>query len=175
MTTSKRNYPGTRTYTVLLAEDVPHYGSIEIIATSDREALETARTLEHSEICLQPDRENPVCRRIVHVEAEDGSILAEGVALDRYVLHHETEVRAKLCAMAPVLQTALELIALTPLWGERVENPALREEFIAFGEYDAARDEFEPSADTESTYLRDVVEAARGALASRAGPELAGS
>jgi hypothetical protein len=124
---------------------------------------------------FEPDWENPVCRRIVHIEDEAGRLIAEGVPLDGYVLHHESEDRARLCAKVPMLIAALERIASIPLWSEAVPDQALRDEFISSGEYDVARDEFEPSADTESAYLREAVEAARGALTSRAKPDPAGS
>ena len=38
--------PATRTYTVLFAQDVPHYGAIEIKAPGAAAALETARLVE---------------------------------------------------------------------------------------------------------------------------------
>jgi hypothetical protein len=152
------------TYTILLAQDIPHYGTTEITAADASGALERAKDLDISELCNDPDWEHPVCSRIVHIADEAGALVAHDVALDGYVLHHKSEPRADLCARAPALQATLERIAAIPLYGERLSDPALRAEFISAGEYDAELEEFEPSADTESSYLREAVEAARSAL-----------
>ncbi len=57
---------------------------------------------------------------------------------------------------------ALNLIAQTPLWGETIEDAALRAIYEEHGEY--GEDGFEPCCDTESDLLRDAVETARVAL-----------
>lgn len=62
------------------------------------------------------------------------------------------------------LKKALENIAKTPLWGEPVADKKLKAEFIDTAQWDALDDIFNPSADTESSYLRECVEEARGAL-----------
>jgi hypothetical protein len=67
------------------------------------------------------------------------------------------------------LLSALRRIAQTPLWGETITDTQLRHDFIYSGEYDMAEDEFNPSADTESTQLRDAVEDARTAIAALEG------
>jgi hypothetical protein len=59
----------------------------------------------------------------------------------------------------------LTRIAAIPLWGEPIADDHLKAELLDAGEYDQERDEFEPSGDTESCYLRDAVEIARAALA----------
>ncbi len=67
------------------------------------------------------------------------------------------------------LLAALRRIAAIPLWGESIADHNLRAEYLDAGEYDAAADDFNPSCDTESTYLRDAVELARMALLSTDG------
>ena len=57
-----------KTYSVLFAEDVPHYGSVEIEAENDAGALDAARGYDLSEVTTDPEWENSVCRRIVHIE-----------------------------------------------------------------------------------------------------------
>ena len=155
-----------KTYSILLAQDIPHYGTTEVEAADATEALARAKDLDFSEICLDPDWANPVCSRIVHIVDEAGAEVAHDIALDGYVLHHDSEPRAALYARAPALRAALEEIAAIPLWRERVADPALRAEFIASGEYDDGCEAFEPSADAEVEYLREAVEGARDALAS---------
>jgi len=160
-----------KTYSILLAQDIPHYGATEIGAASAAQALERAKQLDISAICLDPDWENPVCLRIVHVVDEAGAEVAHDIALDGYVLHHVSEPRAALCAQAPALRTALEEIAATPLWGEPVADPALRAEYLVSREYDGEDEAFEPSGDTESSLLQEAVEAARTALAAVSDPQ----
>jgi len=155
-----------KTYSILLAQDIPHYGAAEIDAADAALALERAEALDVSEIALDPDWENPVCLRIVHVVDEAGAEVAHDIALDGYVLHHVSEPRTALCDQAPALRAALEGIAETPLWGEPIADPALRADYIDSGEYDGKGEAFEPSADTESSLLQEVVEAARTALAA---------
>lgn len=154
-----------KTYTVLLAEDVPHYGFTHLTAATVSEALEAARRLDTGEHCTDPDSNNAVCRRIVHIEAEDGTIVAKDIALDGCFLRYGREPDRPLCDAAPRLLNALAKIAAIPLWGEPIADEQLKAELLDAGEYDRNLDEFEPSADTESGYLREAVEMARAALA----------
>lgn len=57
-----------KTYTVLFAEDVPHYGTVEIQAESDDAALEAAKAYDISEVTLDPEWENSVSKRIVFID-----------------------------------------------------------------------------------------------------------
>lgn len=154
-----------KTYTVLLAEDVPHYGTAHITAASAAEALEAARHLDTGEHCTDSDSSTAVCHRIVHIEDEDGNIVAEDIALDRYFLRYGGEPDRLLCDAAPRLLDALARIAAIPLWGEPIADEQIKAELLDAGEYDRELNEFEPSCDTESCYLRDAVEMARAALA----------
>lgn len=154
-----------KTYTIVLAEDVPHYGTAHITAASAAEALEAAGGLDTGDHCTDADWSNTVCRRIVHIEAEDGTIVAEDIALDGCFLRYGGEPDRLLSDAAPRLLDALTKIAAIPLWGEPIAGDHLKAKLIDAGEYDREQDEFEPSADTESAYLREAVEIARAALA----------
>lgn len=80
-----------------------------------------------------------------------------------------SDARAVSPDLAFELLAALRRIAAIPLWGESIADHNLRAEYLDTGEYDAAADDFNPSCDTESTYLRDAVELARMALLSTDG------
>lgn len=156
-----------KTYSILFAEDVPHYGTAEITAANHEEAIVAAKSMERE--LTAPDWDNAVCCRIVHVEDEDGNIVAQDIVLDGFFLRHTQNIDARLCDAAPRLLDALTKIAAMHLWGEPITDDHLKSELLDVGEYDLELDQFEPSADTESAYLRDAVEIARAALAEMRG------
>lgn len=158
-----------KTYTVLYAEDVPHYGTAEITAANPEEAIAAAKRLDVSEQCTDPDWSNSACRRIVHIEDPDGNTFAEGVALDNCFLRHGGEPERLLCDAAPKLLDALTQIAAIPLWGERITDEQLKADLLHTGEYDSDEDEFTPGCDLESSSLHDAVKIARAALAEARG------
>lgn len=88
-----------KTYSVLFAEDVPHYGSVEIEAENDAGALEAARGYDLSEVTTDPEWENSVCKRIVHIEDAEGNTIFHDVPLDNYALCLESEVAGMLEAL----------------------------------------------------------------------------
>jgi hypothetical protein len=155
-----------KTYIVLYAEDVPHYGTAVIEAENDAGAIAKASAITDEDlgnITNDPDHCSTVCKRIVHIQDADGNHVARDLSLDAYTLIHG-ENKRRICEAAPALLKALEAIAAIPLWGEPIADQALRDEFIYSGEYDAGENEFNPSGDTESTYLHDAVQTAREAL-----------
>lgn len=160
-----------KTYSILFAQDVPHYGSTEIAAADDADAIAMAKALDPGELCTDAAWDDPVCRRIVHIEDPAGKIIAQDIALDDFFLRHAHNIEPHLCDAAAALKTALKAIAATPLWGERIEDPQLKADFVESGEYecDGHGELFTPSADTESSQLRDAVEAARQTLAALRG------
>ena len=158
-----------KTYTVALAQDVPHYGNAYITAASDAEALETARSLNTGDYCTDAIWKNAICRRIVHIQAEEGTIVAEDIPLDSCFLRYGGEPDRLLCNAAPRLLDARTKIAAIPLWGEPIADEHLKAELLDAGEYDRELNQFEPSGDTESAYLREAVETARAALAEMRG------
>ena len=100
-----------KTYTVLYAEDVPHYGQAEIEATDNDAAIEAARKV-HAEGSLDlydADWDNAICKRIVHIEDQDGEIIAEDIPLDSYYLSHG-EPQRRLCEAAAAMLEALDAV-----------------------------------------------------------------
>ena len=76
-----------KTYSVLFAEDVPHYGTVEIEAERRcRGALDAAKAYDLSEVTNDPEWENSVCKRIVHIEDPKATRIFHDVPLDNYVL-----------------------------------------------------------------------------------------
>ena len=80
-----------KTYTVIYAEDVPHYGLAEIEAADDDAAVETAvnRREDYHDL-YDPDFNNPVCRRIVTITDPEGNMVAGDISLDSYRLEYGT-------------------------------------------------------------------------------------
>lgn len=98
-----------KTYTVLYAEDVPHYGQAEIEATDNDAAIEAARK-GHANLDLylyDADWDNTICKRIVHIEDQNGEIIAEDIPVDSYYLSHG-EPQRRLCEAAAAMLEALE-------------------------------------------------------------------
>ncbi len=157
-----------KTYTVL-AEDVPHYGTLDIEVADDESAIAFAKAQNASTIACDPDWDNSTCQRIVHIQTADGRIVAEDIALDDCIARHGGEADRTLCDAAPGLIEALRKIAAIPLWNEAIADEALKAELIDAGEYDAGTDSFNPSCDTESSHLEYAVETARAALAQAEG------
>jgi hypothetical protein len=98
-----------KTYSVLFAEDVPHYGFAEIEAGDDAAALEAAKAYDLSEVAVNPEWENSVSKRIVHIEGPTGNTIAYDVPLDDYSLRSGGEKDRLLCDAAPEMLKALEL------------------------------------------------------------------
>lgn len=96
-----------KSYTVLYAEDVPHYGIAEIEAADDGQALTAARADDFACVVLEPEWCNAFCRRIVEIVDEDGQVIAEDIALDGCFVRYGGEPDRRLCDMAPELLEAL--------------------------------------------------------------------
>lgn len=114
-----------KTYTVLLAEDVPHYGFAEVTAASAAEALTVARTLDTGDVCTDPDWSAAVCRRIVHIEAEDGTLVASDVALDVLSVRNGGDQHRLLCnaVLLEALQTAIRAMNAAPSFPTDIPDP----------------------------------------------------
>jgi hypothetical protein len=56
-----------KTYTVLFAEDVPHYGTAEIQAENDAAAIEAAKAYDLSAVTTDAEWGNSACKRIVDI------------------------------------------------------------------------------------------------------------
>lgn len=158
-----------KTYTVLYAEDVPHYGVAGITANDDTAAIAAAKRQDVGTVAVDPDYENSACKRIVHIEDDTGRIIATDIALDSVFLRYGGEPERRLCDAAPDLLVALRRIAEFVLWGETIADADRKAELIEYGEYDAESDYYSPSIDSESSDLRHTVEIAREALAKLEG------
>ena len=115
-----------KTYSVLVAEDIPHYGTAEITAAADAEAIARAKALDLDGLCTDPAWDDPVCRRIVHIEDPDGNIVAQDVARDGFFLRHSRNIDPLLCDAAPkvlqALETAIKAMNYTPSFDTGIPN-----------------------------------------------------
>jgi hypothetical protein len=83
-----------KTYTVLYAEDVPHYATVEIQAASDEEAVAVAKARHSGDLDFDsPDWENPILRRIVSIEDPNYIGVAGDISLDAHQLLTDSKVR----------------------------------------------------------------------------------
>lgn len=102
-----------KTYTVLYAEDVPHYGAHEIQAESDDAAIAAAIALhERGSVTFDSAQwSSSVCARIVQIEDEGGTIIDEDRPIDDYFLRSGGAKAKTLCdhaeEMLKMLQEAL--------------------------------------------------------------------
>ena len=108
-----------KTYTAIFAQDVPHYGLVEIKATCDQDALAKAkahwkRVQRNTEPWPLNDADygSGVLDRIVEItDDETGRQIAADIRLDRYLLTTApTELSVKLIENASAMHAALEKI-----------------------------------------------------------------
>jgi|CZKX01.1.fsa_nt_gi hypothetical protein len=102
-----------KTYTILYAEDVPHYGTREIEAADDHAAVEVAKNA-HADGSLDlydPDWNNTVCKRIVTITDGRGDVVAEDISLDSYRLEYGTDEEHAISENAKNLLDTLEFVA----------------------------------------------------------------
>ena len=102
-----------KTYSVLYAEDVPHYGSMEIEAKNDAEAVAKARAISEEDLgntTTDPDHGSTVCKRIVHIQDAAGNDVAHDVRLDSYSLELLTDEEINIRKHAKELLEALERV-----------------------------------------------------------------
>ena len=98
-----------KTYTVIYAEDVPHYAMGEIEARGSKAAIAKARKLDANTFgAYEADWDNPVCRRIVSIEDEAGNDVARDLPLDNYRIEHLTDEDTTIRHHARELLDALE-------------------------------------------------------------------
>jgi hypothetical protein len=98
-----------KTYTVIYAEDVPHYAMGEIEARGPKAAIAKARKLDTDTFgACDADWNNAVCRRIVSIQDEAGNDVARDMPLDNYRLEHLTDEDATIKHHARELLDALE-------------------------------------------------------------------
>lgn len=82
-----------KTYTVLYAQDVPNYSAVEIQAATDEEAIAAAKARHTGDMDFEdPDWENPILRRIVHIQDNNYIDIANDIPLDRHQLLTDSKV-----------------------------------------------------------------------------------
>lgn len=108
-----------KTYTVLFAQDVPHYGQVEIAATGDDDALARARAYwKRVQRGKEPwplydaQHDSAILDRIVEIiDDESGRQVAADIRLDTYHLTiAPTELSVRLIKNATPMHAALEEI-----------------------------------------------------------------
>jgi hypothetical protein len=108
-----------KTYTVLYAEDVPHYGTREFEVADDTLAIERAKAITPEALSTytnDPEYNNSRCRRIVHIEGPEG-IIAEDIYLDPAdSLHDSAEL------LAPALELAIRALNMVPSFDTGITN-----------------------------------------------------
>jgi hypothetical protein len=84
-----------KTYSILYAEDVPHYATAEIEADNDAEAIAKAKRLSNMGDLefSDPDWENPIIRRVVNIEDCNCITVANDISLDGHQLLVDSKVR----------------------------------------------------------------------------------
>jgi hypothetical protein len=98
-------------YEILYAQDVPHYGTVELEAESDAEIVEAAKAYWNAtelDPVDDPDWNNPVCKRIVSIRDEAGNDIALDVRCDDYNLEYITDDEVTIRENATDLLEALE-------------------------------------------------------------------
>jgi len=96
-------------YEVLYAEDVPHYGTAQIEAENDAEAIAKAKAIDDENICaitVDAEHDNAVCKRIVYIQDSGGREIGCDLPLDNYTLVHGEDKR-RLGESAPQLADTL--------------------------------------------------------------------
>jgi hypothetical protein len=90
-----------KTYSVLYAEDVPHYATLEIQAASDEEAITAAKARHTGDLDFDsPDWESPILRRIVSIEDANYIGVAGDIPLDAHQLLTDSKARDAIqCAL----------------------------------------------------------------------------
>lgn len=83
-----------KTYTVLYAEDVPHYAAGEVEARNPQAAIRKARRMDTDSFCAyDADWSQSYNRRIVEIEGPDGELIAEDIRLDRHKPREQVIIR----------------------------------------------------------------------------------
>jgi hypothetical protein len=99
-----------KTYTILFAEDVPHYGTVQIEARNKTSAIKAAEAYDYSDVATDPTWENSICKRIVYiVEEPDCTNVAEDIPLDNCFVRYGGDKERVLCDAAPEMLIALQI------------------------------------------------------------------
>lgn len=103
-----------KTYEILYAEDVPHYGIVVIEADSPDDAVRIARDHDYGDLALEPEWGHATCNRIVSIHDETGGIIDHDISLDGCFLRYGGKADELRCnaaeAMLETLRSVLEWI-----------------------------------------------------------------
>jgi hypothetical protein len=128
-----------KSYTVLYAEDVPHYATLEIEADDDAEAIERATANDFGDAALEPDWNSSVCRRIVHIEDGRGNTVLADFPLDDYRLSRASDSQAPgLINALKALREAIGGLPITIFKGPLYDALLAADRVLARVEGDAA-------------------------------------
>lgn len=109
-----------KSYDVLFAFEVPHYGPVTVEAITDSEAIgaacaygERVAAGDALEPAYDPARDGQVCERIVSLRDPDGNLIATNTALDSSFLRRGGDAERRLCdAASELLPEAIKAVAL---------------------------------------------------------------
>jgi hypothetical protein len=129
-----------KTYTALFAEDVSYYCTVEIQAETDEQAITQAKEYpgKFNMDFDDPDWNNPVCQRIVHMLDGNSAEIANDVSLDDYFLRSGGKRDRQLCEASADMLRVLKL-AKNPHWvhnaGITNDTEALRKICIYYADW----------------------------------------
>jgi hypothetical protein len=78
------------TFNILLAQDVTYYGNVSVEGDTWQEAV-ASLTLDDWDECYEMGSASE--ERVVHVEAEDGGIVADDMAFNQHMVHRESVIQ----------------------------------------------------------------------------------
>jgi|HubBroStandDraft_6_1064221.scaffolds.fasta_scaffold2231359_1 hypothetical protein len=95
-----------KAYSVLYAADVPHYATFEIQAATTEDAILAAKAhIATPDVTLgDPDWDNTILQRIVHIEDDAGNAVANDISIDGQLLLVDSQIR-------DAIQYALECLS----------------------------------------------------------------
>jgi len=114
------------TFNILLAHDVTHYGTVSVEADTWEEAV---RSLEHDlwwQECNDPG-DGGWEERVVHIEDETGSIVAEDIAYNCAMIHSFPVIH-RLTTIMAADDTAAALVAYIEELRTMVQDPIFNKE-----------------------------------------------
>ena len=79
------------TFNILLAQDVTYYGNVSVEGDTWEEAV-ASLTFRDWDKCYD-EGEGAWEQRVVHVEAEDGGIVADDMAFNQHMVHRESVIQ----------------------------------------------------------------------------------
>lgn len=119
------------TYTVLLAQDVTYYGNVSVEGDTWQEAVASLALGDWDE-CYEPG-DGGWEQRVVHVEAEDGDIVAEDINYNCAMVHyypiiHRLTTILDTCDVSD--DTAAALVAYIDELRTMVRDPIFKKEGV---------------------------------------------